>query len=141
MKELTVDDVIKVCDGKLICGNPNIILGDFCKDTRIIKEGEVFVGIKGENYNGSEYYEEALKKGAKVCILDKIVIDEVILPKYPDRAIIIVDDTIMALQKLAMYKRNMYNIPVVAVTGSVGKTSTKDIIASVMAKKFNRFVL
>ena len=71
------------------------------------------------------------------CILQDIIIPENIAERYEGRAIIIVEDTIRALQKLASYKRNMYDIPVVAITGSVGKTSTKDIVASVMSKEFN----
>ena len=80
--------------------------------------------------------ESALKKGASVCIVDEIPLKD-ILNKYNDRAIIKVEDTIYALQDLAKYKRLLYNIPVVAVTGSVGKTSTKDIIASVLEEKYN----
>jgi len=136
-KEITARDVIMVCDGKLACGDVNTILEDFCQDTRRIKPGDVYVGIKGEKHNGNEIYEEALEKGAKVCILQEVMIPENLKEKYADRAIIIVQDTIQALQQLAKYKRSMYDIPVVAVTGSVGKTSTKDIIASVMSKRYN----
>lgn len=137
IKDITVEDVIELCNGTLICGSLNTVLVDFCKDTREIKPGEVYVGIKGENYDGNLLYEEALKKGASVCILQDIIIPENIAERYEGRAIIIVEDTIRALQKLASYKRNMYDIPVVAITGSVGKTSTKDIVASVMSKEFN----
>ena len=113
-----------------------MIFENYCKDTREIKLGDIYVGIQGETHNGSEFYEDALEKGASGCILQGIIIPEHIKEKYNDKAIILVEDTIRALQKLASYKRNMYDIPVVAVTGSVGKTSTKDIIASVMSKEF-----
>lgn len=136
-KELTVEDVIELCNGELICGNPDTVLENFCQDTRMIQAGDVYVGIKGEHHNGNDIYEDALEKGAKVCILQGIVIPENIKERYEGRAIIIVEDTIRALQKLATYKRSMYDIPVVAITGSVGKTSTKDIVASVMSKEFN----
>ena len=136
-KELTVEDVIELCNGELICGNRDTVLENFCQDTRMIQPGDVYVGIKGERHNGNDIYEDALEKGAKVCILQGIIIPENIKERYEGRAIIIVEDTIRALQKLATYKRSMYDIPVVAITGSVGKTSTKDIIASVMSKEFN----
>lgn len=136
-KEITVGDVINVCDGELIGGNVNTILEDFCQDTRKIKPGDVYVGIKGEKHDGNKIYEEALEKGAKVCILQEVIIPEELKEKYADRAIIIVQNTLQALQQLAKYKRSMYDIPVVAITGSVGKTSTKDIIASVMSKKYD----
>lgn len=136
-KEIKVEDVIEICNGELICGNPDVVLESFCRDTRQIQPGDVYVGIKGENYNGNDIYEEALQKGASVCILQGVIIPENIKERYSNRTIVVVTDTIRALQKLAKYKRSMYDIPVVAITGSVGKTSTKDIIASVMSKEFN----
>ncbi len=137
IKDITVEDVLDICSGELICGNLDMVLENFCQDTRLIKPGDVYVGIKGENHNGNDIYEDALQKGAKACILQGIIIPDNIKERYANRAIILVDDTIRALQKLATYKRSMVDIPVVAVTGSVGKTSTKDIIASVMSKEYN----
>lgn len=136
-KSIKVEDIIINGNGKLIIGDKDIILEEFCTDTRKVKEGDVYVGIKGDKYNGNYFYEDALNKGAKVCILQDVIISNDIKEKYKDRVIVIVNDTIETLQRLATYKRQMFNIPVVAITGSVGKTSTKDIIASVMSKKFN----
>ena len=136
-RDLTVEDIIEVCNGKLICGDKDTVLTEFCQDTRKIKPGDVYVGIKGEHHNGNDIYEDALEKGAVVCILQGIIIPDNIPQRYPNRSIILVDDTIRALQKLAAFKRSMYDIPVVAITGSVGKTSTKDIVASVMSKEYN----
>ena len=82
-------------------------------------------------------YEKAFENGASTCILQGIEIDDNCIEKYKNKNIIIVKDTIKALGLLAKYKREMFNIPVVGVTGSVGKTSTKDIIASVISKKYN----
>lgn len=82
-------------------------------------------------------YEKAFENGASTCILQEIEIDDNCIEKYKNKNIIIVKDTIKALGLLAKYKREMFNIPVVGVTGSVGKTSTKDIIASVISKKYN----
>lgn len=136
-RELIVEDIIELCNGELICGNPDMVLGNFCQDTRLLQPGDVYVGIKGEHHNGNDIYEEALKNGAQVCILQDIVIPDNIKERYSNRSIVIVEDTIRALQKLATFKRSMYDIPVVAITGSVGKTSTKDIIASVMSKEYH----
>lgn len=136
-RQITVEDVIDLCNGNLICGNLNSVLENFSKDTREIKPGDVYIGIKGEKYDGNEMYEQAFQNGASICILQDVIIPEHIKEKYFDKTIILVEDTVLALQKLATFKRNMYDIPVVAVTGSVGKTSTKDIIASVMEKKFH----
>ena len=141
MKEIFVKDVVNICNGELLSGNENETLGNFVRDTREIKKGDTYIAFKGEHNDGNIYYEEALKNGAKVCILQKgsienIIKKEEVEEKYSEASIILVEDTIKALQQIASYKRSLYDIPVVGITGSVGKTSTKDIIASVMAKKF-----
>ena len=133
-KKITISDVLRVCNGKMLRGNESLELEDFSKDTRTIRSGEVYVGIKGENFDGNKYFKEAINKGAIACILDNSVNEDEIRD-YDN--IILVDNTIIALQEIAKYKRSLYDIPVVAVTGSVGKTSTKDIIYSVLSTKYN----
>ena len=139
--DIKLKDIINICNAKLIFGNEDIICENFSKDTRTIQENDVYVGIKGENFDGNMLYEEALKKGAKVCILQGMNaedFEENIEKSYKnDKEIIIVENTIEALQQIASYKRSLYNIPVIAITGSVGKTSTKDIIASVVNEEFD----
>ena len=136
MKKITIQDFMEQTGAELVIGNKNEILENFKKDTREVEKGDVYVGIKGENTDGSIFFEQALKNGAKVCILNNIEIPQGIIQKYKDRTIVKTNDTIESLQKIAEYKRKLYNIPVVGITGSVGKTSTKDLIASVMSKKF-----
>lgn len=135
--DIKVEDIIRECNARLVCGNNQIICGDFSKDTRLVKENDVYVGLKGESFDGNVLYEQALEKGAKVCILQDVDISDEVKRKYSDRAIVIVEDTIKALQQLAAYKRSLYNIPVVGITGSVGKTSARDMIASIVATKYN----
>ena len=130
-----VEDIIRECNGELIIGDCKKECINFCKDTRIIKENDVYVGIKGENFDGNKFYDKAFDNGASVCILDNI--EYVDVNKYSDKTIIKVEDSIIALGKIAAYKRSLYNIPVIAITGSVGKTSTKDMIASVLETKYN----
>ena len=138
MHKIYVKDLLDKCNGSLIIGNKETVLENFSKDTRTINSGDVYIGIKGETFEGSNLYKEALEKGAIGCILnDSIKLDENILNNYKDRFIVMVKDTIKCLQELATYKRSLYDIPVIGITGSVGKTSTKDIIASVLSKKFN----
>lgn len=137
MKKVFIKDILKVTNGKLLTGNLEDECIDFSKDTREIKKDDTFVGIKGERFNSNLLYKDALDRGAKTCILQDVEISKEDLEKYKDKNIIIVDNTIEAIGKIAGYKRSLYNIPVIAVTGSVGKTSTKDIIASVVAQKYN----
>ena len=98
---LKVKDVIEICNARLLNGNIDLVLSNFCSDTRNIKENDVYVGIKGENFDGNDFYLDAIKKGAKVCILEH----EVNIPKeYNDITILVVNDSIKCLQDLARYK-------------------------------------
>ena len=137
MHNIYLKDLIRICNGKLMQGNLDEALINFSKDTRTMAKGSIYVGIKGEVIDGDIYYEEALEKGCLGCILnDDANINKDIINKYPNAFIVLVKDTVKCLQELAKYKRSLYDIPVVAITGSVGKTSTKDIIASVLSKKY-----
>lgn len=135
-KTITIKNILEITKGKLICGNEDTICENFSKDTRELKKGEIYLGIQGEHFNGSTLYEQALEKGAIGCILQDVEIKPEVLHKYPNANLILVENTVKALQQIAEYKRDLYKIPVVAITGSVGKTSTKDMVASVMAKKY-----
>ena len=137
---LTIDDIINCTNGKLIVGNKNVESANYSKDTRNINSGDTYIGIKGEKFDGSLFWRDAFDKGAKIVIINKINIDKEELKKYSDKNIIQVEDTIQAIGKIASYKmkiyKEKYNLKVVGVTGSVGKTSTKDIIANVLSKKY-----
>lgn len=133
---INVKKIMEICKGKLLTNNIENKFNDFIIDSRQIKQGDCFVAIKGESRNGNKYLKMALENGASICLIDEQP-DQELLNEYYERTIIQVNNTIKALQEIAKYKRSLYDIPVVAVTGSVGKTSTKDIIASVVGQKFN----
>jgi len=132
MKEVLLQDLIKLTNAELIQGNPEIKIKDISIDTRTIKPGEVFFAIE----KGNDYLEMAIQNGAIACVVEK-ELDPVFLEMYPDITFIKTQNSIEALQKLAKYKREQYNIPIIAITGSVGKTSTKDVIANVVKQKYN----
>ena len=136
MKEISVKDILSVAHGKLVIGNEDLICNNFSKDTRTIENGDIYIGIKGENFDGSSFWKQALDNGAEAVIIQNVEITEEEKKKYSNKTIIKVNDTLEALYEIAKYKRSLYDIPVVAVTGSVGKTSTKDIIASVVSTKY-----
>ncbi|MBR1802691.1 MAG: UDP-N-acetylmuramoyl-tripeptide--D-alanyl-D-alanine ligase [Clostridia bacterium] len=135
--KITVKDIISVTKGTLASGREEILCEHFCTDSRKVQANDTYVGIKGENVDGNQFYEMALKQGASCCILQGVDIPEIIKSQYPSTAIVLVENTVKALQQIAAYKRSLYDIPVVAITGSVGKTSTKDIVASVLSQKFH----
>lgn len=132
--QITVKDIINVTKGKLIYGNENEICENFSRNTKEVKQGDIYIGFKGEIYDGGVFYEEAFSNGAKGCIINKI--EGLKLKEVENKFIIQVEDTVKGIGQIARYKREKYNIPVIAVTGSVGKTSTKDIIASVVSQKY-----
>ena len=141
---LTIEDILKCTEGKLIIGNGETECKKYSKDTRTIKNGDTYIGIKGENFDGSLFWKEAFDNGADTVIINNINLDgeKDIVEKYKkeNKNIIQVEDTIKAIGKMASFKmkvlKNTNNLKVVGVTGSVGKTSTKDIIANVLSKKY-----
>lgn len=102
----------------------------FTTDTRKIKKGSMFFALKGENFNGNSFAEEAIQKGAKYAIIDE--------EKYQTKEnIILVKNVLSTLQKLASFHRKKLNIPIIALTGSNGKTTTKELINAVLKTTFN----
>lgn len=133
-KNIAVQDILEATKGNLMYGNKNEICEKFSKSTKEIQPGDVYIGFKGERFDGGMFYEDALKQGAKGCIINKIA--DLEIKNIPNKFVIQVDDTVEAIAQIAKLKREKYNIPVIAVTGSVGKTSTKDIIYSVVSQKY-----
>ena len=98
-------------------------------DTRKIRENSIFFALKGENFNGNKFAEKALQLGAKFAIIDE--------KKYQTKEnIILVDDVLETLQALANYHRKKLSIPIIALTGSNGKTTTKELIHIVLSKQY-----
>ena len=136
MKDLSIKNIIEVTKGKLLVGNEEYVCKSYSKDTRTIKEGDCYIGIKGETFDGNLFWEKALENGASTVIVQNVEIEDEKLKKWANKNIIKVEDTLEALYSIAKYKRSLYDIPVIAITGSVGKTSTKDIVANVVSKKY-----
>lgn len=101
-----------------------------CTDTRTITKDCLFICLKGENFNGNEFVEKALELGAKYVITDEI-------ERQKSPSIIYVPNSLEFLQQLARYHRDKFNIPIIGITGSNGKTTTKELITTVLQKKFN----
>ena len=137
--KITVKEIINITEAKMLQGNLNETCSIFSYDTRNLKPEETFIGIKTGDIDGSNFWEEAFKRGCKVAIIQPVELNEKILENWKDKTILIVEDTILAAQKIAKYKREKYgkNLKVVAITGSVGKTSTKDMVANVISQQFN----
>ncbi len=136
MKNLKIREIMQVTKGELIQGNPEFICKNFSKDTRTIQKGDTYIAIKGEKFDGNLFWKQALEKGADCVIVSDVSYKEKELQAFPNKTILKVKDTLEALYEIAKLKRSFYQIPVIAITGSVGKTSTKDIVASVVSQKY-----
>ena len=136
MKDITVQDILNVTKGELITGDKNLICKSFSKDSRKIEKGDTYIGIKGEKFDGSKFWKQALENGADCVIVENIEFTEADKENLKNKTIIKVINTLEALYEIAKFKRNLYKIPVIAITGSVGKTSTKDIVANVVSQKY-----
>jgi len=99
-------------------------------DTRSISESSIFFALKGDNFNGNLYAEDALKKGAAYAVVDEVAFQT-------QKNIILVDNVLVTLQKLAKFHRQQLRIPIIALTGSNGKTTTKELIYAVLKEKYN----
>ncbi|MBN2683363.1 MAG: UDP-N-acetylmuramoyl-tripeptide--D-alanyl-D-alanine ligase [Bacteroidales bacterium] len=98
-------------------------------DTRLCKSGDIFISLKGENFDGNQYARKALELGCSLAIIDN-------KDYMQNEKTVLVEDSLDFLQKLAYLHRQTLNLPILAITGSNGKTTTKELIVSVLKKKF-----
>ncbi|MBU0503080.1 MAG: UDP-N-acetylmuramoyl-tripeptide--D-alanyl-D-alanine ligase [Candidatus Omnitrophota bacterium] len=130
----SLSEILIATKGKVINLWQGIIVGGFSIDSRRIKKGEAFICIKGDNFDGHKFIPEAIAKGAKAIIYESTGHEAARTQgKIP---FIKVKDTVRALGDLARFNRNKFDIPVIAVTGSNGKTTTKEMISWVLSGKF-----
>lgn len=133
VQNITVEDILVATRGILLCGSKDTVLTDICINSNEIKEGDLFVPIIGQKVDAHKFISNALEKCA-ATITSKhtgIVISE--------KPYIYVHDTTVALQNIGEYIRNRYTIPVIAVTGSVGKTTTREMISNALGRCVNVF--
>ncbi|MGL5647720.1 MAG: UDP-N-acetylmuramoyl-tripeptide--D-alanyl-D-alanine ligase [Clostridium sp.] len=134
--ELSVKEIKEYAKGEFLTNVVEKEIKELSTDTRKIKEGDVFLALKGANFNGNEYIEKAFELGAAVCIIDEVLFD---VEKYKDKVIIKVEDTKKALLDIANGYREKLKIKVIGITGSTGKTSTKDLTTAFLSGKYKVF--
>lgn len=131
MQTMTIDDILKATGGKFLSGAADKEIKDITTDSRKAAEGVLFIPLIGEKFDGHEFIKAAFDLGAAAVLTEKET------ELFIGKTIIRVDDTLKALGDIARYYKINHNVPTVAVTGSVGKTTTKDMLASVLARKYN----
>lgn len=137
MLELNLQEIVKATKGALLKEANVKEIKAVSTDTRKIEEGTMFIALKGENFNGNNYVLDAFNKGAKIAIVDEVKCDLNDLKE--DVALIKVQNTGRALMDLAKFYREKLGLKVVGITGSAGKTSTKDLVAAVLSDKYKVF--
>lgn len=144
MEEMSLSEVAEAVGGKLIAGSGETVISGVSTDSRRISGGELFVALRGPNFDGHEFAERALEEGASAAMVEKE------LSVTAEKGLVLVADSVTALGDLAAaYRRRFPPLKVIGVTGSNGKTTTKDMIARILAgfgetvsaeKSFNNFI-
>ncbi|MBO1263765.1 UDP-N-acetylmuramoyl-tripeptide--D-alanyl-D-alanine ligase [Proteiniclasticum sp. SCR006] len=134
MKTILVKEIVEHLDATLY-GSAEASFDAVFIDSRIVTENALFIGIKGEHFNGNEHYMDAFRNGASVAVVEEVEIGEI-----PEgKAVLKVKSTYRAILDLAYYYRKMLNLKIIGITGSTGKTSTKDILHGMLSKKYKVF--
>src|ERR1700693_2043029 len=132
MNKLSIFQIAEFASASVSGGDGNVSIDKISTDSRTLKRGELFVALRGENFDGHKFVEAAVKTGAAGAIVDRDWEGEV-----PDSFTVVrVEDTLQAYQNLAANYRKSLPLRVLAITGSNGKTSTKDFAAAVLGRRF-----
>ena len=132
MKNMTLEKITAACGGSYVGPEEKkqTEITGAVQDSRQVEPGFLFFAVKGERVDGHSYIPSVFAKGALACVCE-------VLPEHPTGPCIVVESTLQALKDIAEYYRSALTIPVVGITGSVGKTSTKEMIAAVLSQRFN----
>jgi len=129
---LSIQWIVDALQGRLKCGNPDSEYRRISTDSRTVKPGEIFLALKGDTFDGHDFIGEVIKKGASGVVVES---GRLASQDKKDLIVIEVNDTLDALGNFAARYRRLFDIPLVAVTGSNGKTTTKEMIAAILSTK------
>ena len=133
MKNLTIEQIVIACNGKYIGKeeDKSKIVKNIAIDSRKVIKDTLFIAIKGERVDGHDYIEQVYEKDAICTVSEKVIENHSI-----DKPYIVVESTLQAIKDIAQYYRTKFDIPFIGITGSVGKTSTKEMIYAVLSQKY-----
>ena len=127
MKPITLGAVAEACGG-MLHGDPDTVITSIYTDSRKVESGSLFAAIPGERVDGHDFIPGCIEKGASAILCEKAPEGEI--------PYVLTDSTLVALKGIAEYYRSLFSIPFIGITGSVGKTSTKEFISSVLSQKY-----
>jgi UDP-N-acetylmuramoyl-tripeptide--D-alanyl-D-alanine ligase len=130
---LSGHEILKAVSGRLVKGDSNVICRGVSTDSRTVRAGNLFIALKGEQFDGHDFLDAAVKVGVSAVLVQEEPKEEV----SSNVAVVLVEDTLKALGDLAQYWRNRFSIPVMAITGSSGKTTTKEMLAGIVGQSKN----
>jgi len=125
--------IAEACGAEIFGGAAGLEINSVCTDSRAAKAGDLFFAIKGEKFDGHDFVNEIAAKGAAAVVIEK----KKTPAKLPACAVLAVDDVRVAFGKFAAAYRQQFDLPVIAVGGSNGKTTVKELVASVLRQKFS----
>jgi UDP-N-acetylmuramoyl-tripeptide--D-alanyl-D-alanine ligase len=131
MDPTSFEKIARWAGGRLATGDPQSTVTNVCTDSRTLKAGDLFVALRGDNFDAHNFVAEASKRGAAGAIVEEFPVE-----LAPGFAVILVKNTLEALQRLSAEYRRSLDLQVVGLTGSNGKTSTKDLTAAVLSENF-----
>lgn len=127
----TIAEILKATKGRLIQGPARGRVDSVCIDSRAVRKGDLFIAIKGDVFDGHDFIANVVAKGVQVIVAARPV-----GLKTPGVSVILVKDTVRALGAVARFHRLRFKVPVIALTGSAGKTTTKEMMAAVLGCKY-----
>ena len=133
---LSLEEILRATGGALPQGDPNVHFKGISTDSRTVGEGELFFALKGVHFDGHRFAQEALEKKAAGVVIEEERKGDVRWNGYRSKVVILVKDTLRALGDLARERRRRFGTPLVALTGSNGKTTTKEMIAACLETLF-----
>ncbi len=133
---ITIEEILRATGGKLLQGEEKAFFQGISKDSRTVGEGELFIALKGPRFDGHHFALKALEQRAGGVVIEEDRAGDIRWNGYRPKAVIAVKDTLRALGDLARDRRRRYRTPVVALTGSNGKTTTKEMIAACLETTF-----
>jgi UDP-N-acetylmuramoyl-tripeptide--D-alanyl-D-alanine ligase len=136
VSQLTCSDILKATGGSLLHGDREASFPGLSTDSRTLQKGDIFIALRGEQFDGHAFVQKALKQGAAGAIVQKEDLASCEADAFTSKLLIAVPETLRALGDIARYWRDRFSLPVIGVTGSNGKTTTKELIAFLLGERF-----
>jgi UDP-N-acetylmuramoyl-tripeptide--D-alanyl-D-alanine ligase len=134
MKSLTVRQILEAVCGELLHGNPEDVINGISTDTRVVSKGEAFFALIGEQHDAHDFIPQAIDRGCSLVVLSKMPENQLL--QTNNVSFLLVDNTTEALQRLAKYYLSLLSIKKIGVTGSTGKTTTKEMLFRIFSEKY-----